>query len=171
MFGYLDGKTPCLSTTITKDSAIESNLANTHWIRQDQLILSAIISSLTPSLIPFIAAAEAARSAWEIITNTYGKSSRGKIIALKNKLHNLSKGSRSITDYMLEIKGIVDELSLLGVTIDPENLVLKVLNGLDNSYTSILFDELHEKTFEHLGSIIFSYLCCCHYTSNCSSHL
>lgn len=57
---------------------------------------------------------------------------------------------------MLDIKGVIDELSLLGVITDPEDVVLNVLNGLDDSYkeignaiqardTAISFDELHDK--------------------------
>ncbi|KAL8535904.1 hypothetical protein ACS0TY_011523 [Phlomoides rotata] len=38
---------------------------------------------------------------------------------------------------MLEIKGVVDELSLLGVASNPEDLVLKVLNSLDDSYKEL----------------------------------
>lgn len=57
---------------------------------------------------------------------------------------------------MLEIKGTVDELALLGVSTDLEDLALKILHGLDDSFkelsyaiqardTVISFDELHEK--------------------------
>lgn len=43
------------------------------------------------------------------------------------------KGTRSITEFMLEIKGVVDELSLIGTIIDPKDIVFKFLNGLDDS--------------------------------------
>lgn len=62
---------------------------------------------------------------------------------------------------MQGIKVHVDALALMGVTVDSEDLTLKVLHGLDDSYkelshaiqardTAISFDELHEKllTFE-----------------------
>lgn len=101
------------------------------------MILTAIIGSLTKTHIPFIANAKTSKDAWNILSNTYGRASRGKIIPLRNKLHNLVNGSRSITDYMLEIQSIVDELALLGVATDLEDIALKVLNGLDESYKEI----------------------------------
>lgn len=66
------------------------------------------------------------------------------------------KGTKSVTEFMLEIKGTIDELALHGVSTDPEDLALKILNGLDDSFkelshaiqapdSGITFDELHEK--------------------------
>lgn len=57
---------------------------------------------------------------------------------------------------MQDIKSTVDELLLMDVTVDYEDLVLKILHGLDENYrelsnaiqareTPISFDELHEK--------------------------
>lgn len=63
------------------------------------------------------------------LADTYGKTSRDCILALRNCLHSLIKGSSSITDFMLEIKGVVDELYLLGVVTDVKDLALKILNG------------------------------------------
>lgn len=82
--------------------------------------------------------------------------SRGRVLALRYRLHNPVKGAKSITEYLQEIKGIVDELALIGATTDVEDLTLKILNGLDDSYSEISsaiqareqpigFDELHDK--------------------------
>lgn len=138
------------------DAAMVVNPAYSFWIRQDQLILSAIISTQSPSLIPFIATLKTSRAAWLTLATNYGKPFRGRIIALKNHLHNPLKGSTSVTDFLQEIKSVVDELALIVVATDTEDLVLKVLNGLDESYLeissaiqaheqSIGFDELHVK--------------------------
>ena len=54
------------------------------------------------------------------------------------------------------IKGRVDQLAALGKSLDHEDLIDKILDGLDDDYktitgivqnrkTPILFDELHEK--------------------------
>lgn len=156
LFRYVDGSYLCPPSTVLIDNKSEPNPLHAQWIRQDQLILSAIIGSVSPTLIPFIAAATTSRGAWDILASIYGRSSRGRILALKNRIHNPVKGTRTISDFMLEIKGVVDELSLLGVVTDPEDLVLKVLNGLDDSYkeisnaiqardSAITFDELLDK--------------------------
>jgi hypothetical protein len=54
--GYIDGTKPCLSqylTTTTTDNTTTQTLNQEYhtWIHQDQLILNAIIGSITPTII------------------------------------------------------------------------------------------------------------------------
>lgn len=137
LFGYVDGCHVCPSSTVTTATGSTLNPAHISWIRHVQLILSTIIGALTPTLIPFIASAKTSKATWDILANTYGKPNKGRIISLKNKIRSPQKGNKSITDYMLGIKEVVDKLALLGVSTDPEDLVLKVLNGLENSYKEL----------------------------------
>lgn len=129
-------------STITTNGSTSPNPTFLTWTRQDQLFLSAIVGSISPALIHFIATAT---------------TSRGLILAFKNKLHNLVKGTKYVTDFMQEIKITINELALLGVQMNPEDLALRVLNGLDDSFkelshaiqaradTAISFNKLHEK--------------------------
>ncbi|GFQ01835.1 retrovirus-related pol polyprotein from transposon tnt 1-94 [Phtheirospermum japonicum] len=154
--GYIDGTLPCPPPSNITGTTSTPNPGYSLWVCQDKLLLSTIIGSLTPSLIPFIATAKASKAAWDILANTYGRPSRGRILALKNRLQNPVKGNQTITQFLHGIKGTVDELALLGSTMDLEDIVLKVLNGLDDQYrelsnaiqareTLVSFDELHEK--------------------------
>ncbi|KAI9186972.1 hypothetical protein LWI28_022943 [Acer negundo] len=124
--------------------------------RQDQLVLNAILGSITPSIIPFIAFAQNARDAWVALANTYAKPSRGHIMHLKGVLTNITKGTQSITKYMQQAKSVADELAMLDAPENPEDLTVKILNGLGDEFkdissvvrardTAISFEELHEK--------------------------
>lgn len=150
---------PFQPTTIaifaTAAAAPIANPAHSLWICLDHLILSAIISILFMYMISFIATTKTSRDVWFTLTNTYGKQSRGWILALK-RLYNPLKGSKSIFKFLQEIKGVVDKLFLIGVTSDAEDLVFKILNGLDHAYHKISsaiqnhkhpidFNEFHEK--------------------------
>ncbi|KAL5803500.1 hypothetical protein ACOSQ4_031805 [Xanthoceras sorbifolium] len=137
------------------------NPAHTIWIRQDQLILSAFIGSLSPTIIPFIAQAKTSQEAWSILANTYAKSSQGRIKQIKGHLKKITKGSQSITEYLQAIKSRADELAILGAPMDEgvlheEDLTYQILDNLGDDYkelvravqarnSSISFDELHEK--------------------------
>jgi hypothetical protein len=44
---------------------------HTLWIRQDQLLLNAILCSLSPIIMSFIAQAQTSQEAWTILANTY----------------------------------------------------------------------------------------------------
>lgn len=64
ILGYIDWSLPCPQPIIKENGKDQINPAYSLWIRQDRLILSAIIASLTESMVPFIRWCETAKSAW-----------------------------------------------------------------------------------------------------------
>ena len=156
LMGFVDGKHPCPTETITTGDATMPNPAHRLWLRQDQLLLNAILGSLSPSIIPFIASAKTAHDAWVALANTYAKPSRGHIMHLKSVLTNITKGTQSITEYLQHAKSIADELAMLDAPENSEDLTVKILNGLGDEFkdissavrardSAISFEELHEK--------------------------
>ena len=75
LLGYIDGSKPCPSSTITQNNTIVPNPTHNTWIRQDQLIFNALVGSLSPTIISFIARAKTSAEAWLILENTYAKPS------------------------------------------------------------------------------------------------
>ncbi|KAK0598282.1 hypothetical protein LWI29_033262 [Acer saccharum] len=156
LMGFVDGKRPCPPTTTTLGDITTPNSTHNIWVRQDQLLLNAILGSISPCIIPFIASAKTSHDAWTALANTYAKPSRGHIMHLKGVLTNISKGSQSITEYMQHAKSVADELAMLDAPENPEDLTVKILNGLGVEFkdissavrardSAISFEELHEK--------------------------
>ena len=156
LLGFIDGSNPCPPKTSTTDNVATLNPAYTFWIRQDQLILNALIGSLSPTFIPFVARATTSREAWTVLANTYAKPTRGRIKQVKNLLKNPTKGTMTVTGFLHSVKARSDELATLGAPIEEEDLIEKILDGLSDDYkelvravqardNSITFDELHEK--------------------------
>ncbi|KAK1555207.1 hypothetical protein Q3G72_023368 [Acer saccharum] len=161
LVGYIDGSKPCPPTTLIVNNITSPNPAYSVWFRQDQLILNALIGSLSPTIVSFVARAKTSMEAWNILANTYAKPSRGRIKQIKSLLKNSTKGTQNITDFLHSVKARADELALLGAPVDDEDLTERILDELDDDYkelvravqardTPISFDELHEKllTFE-----------------------
>ena len=161
LFGFVDGSKPCPPATLTDNRTTTPNPAYNIWVRQDQLILNALIGSLSPTIIPFIARAKTSQEAWTILANTYAKPSRGRIKQVKTLLKNTTKGTMNITDFLQSVKARADELAILGAPMDEEDLIEKILAELGDDYKELIyavqardspisFDELHEKlrTFE-----------------------
>nr|GME02242.1 Retrovirus-related Pol polyprotein from transposon RE1 [Ipomoea batatas] len=105
---------------------------------------------------PLISSARTTHEAWNILANTYARPTRGHIKQLKDQLKNIIKGGSTVTEYMHQIKRVVDELALLGKPMEHEDLTDKILDGLDSDYQSVIdavngrdsiisFEELHEK--------------------------
>ncbi|RVW13786.1 Retrovirus-related Pol polyprotein from transposon RE1 [Vitis vinifera] len=150
---FIDGSHHVPPTTITTNNVVPTNPAYQTWLRQDKLLFGALVGTLSPTLVPLITQSKTSYEAWQILANTYARPSRGHIKQLKDHLKNITKGSQSITDYMQSIKTRADEL---GKPLDQEDLIEKILEGLDENYQSIIdavngrdstisFDELHEK--------------------------
>ena len=161
LLGFIDGTKPCPPVTVAADAVTTPNSARHLWIRQDQLILNAIIGSLSPTIISFVARAKTSMEAWTILANTYAKPSRGRVKQVKALLKNSTKGTQSITDFLHSVKARADELALLGAPVDDDDLTERILDELDDDYKELVravqardnpisFDELHEKllTFE-----------------------
>ena len=90
LLGYIDGSKPCPPEKITSNSTTIANPAHNFWVCQDQLILNALVGSLSPTIIPFVAQAKTSQAAWMILANTYAKPSRGRIKQVKSHLKNLN---------------------------------------------------------------------------------
>ena len=69
--GFIDGTNPCPPKYIITDTSNTLNPAYHAWIRQDQLILNALIGAINHSIIPFIACATTSQQAWKILASTY----------------------------------------------------------------------------------------------------
>ena len=50
LLGYIDGSKPCPPSTITQNNTTVPNPTHNTWIRQDQLILNALVGSLCPTI-------------------------------------------------------------------------------------------------------------------------
>ncbi|KAL6328776.1 hypothetical protein AAG906_003793 [Vitis piasezkii] len=140
---FIDGSHPAPPTTITTNNVVSTNLHTKHGYVKTNYYLEPL-SALSHLLYT------------ANIGQHLCSPSRGHIKQLKDHLKNITKGSQSITDYMQSIKTRADELAALGKPLDQEDLIEKVLEGLDENYQSIIdavngrdstisFDELHEK--------------------------
>ena len=86
LIGYVNGTYPCPAPTIIIRETVTSNPAYLKWIRQDKLILHAIITSLTESVISLIATSKSSQEAMTKLTNLFASITRSRVMSLKKKL-------------------------------------------------------------------------------------
>ena len=135
LHGFIDGSHPCPASLLPDTTT--PNPAYTLWIRQDQLLLNAILGSLSPTIMSFIAQAQTSKEAWTILANTYAKPSRGRIKQVKNQLKHITKGSMGVSEFLQTIKARADELATLGAPVDAEDLSDRILEGLGDDYKEL----------------------------------
>lgn len=59
---------------------------------------------------------------------------RGRILQLKNKLRNLTMGSKILTQYLFDIESKVNLITTTKTHIAPKDIIYYTLNGLPSSY-------------------------------------
>ena len=108
-------------------------------------------------LVQFLSTSTTSRATWTILEKTYASPSCRRIMVHFHNLASPQQGTRTIIKYMQDVKYNIDSLALMNVPIDFDELFVRVLNGLDQTYlnlsyalqvrkTSIMFEEF----FEHL---------------------
>ncbi|KAH9620335.1 hypothetical protein KSS87_007850, partial [Heliosperma pusillum] len=163
LLGFLDGTHQQPSPTITTaDKTDQPNPAYHTWLKQDGLILGALMGTLSTTIQALIVRATTSKEAWDVLAQIYANPSPTHILQLKDRLDSILKTSdQSITEYMYAIKACIDQLALMGKILDPEDIISKVLKGLDYNLfkpvidairardTLISFEALHEKLLQH----------------------
>ncbi|KAG7589765.1 GAG-pre-integrase domain [Arabidopsis suecica] len=142
------------------EGAAATNPAYTIWKRQDRMLYSSLIGTLTLNIQPMVARALTTRDIWLTLSNTYGKPSRGHVKQLKR----CTKGTQSVTEYMRGIFAKADHLALLGSPLDHEDLLDIITGGLGDDYRAVVemvngrdvpisLEELHEKLLNRENDI------------------
>lgn len=106
------------------------------WIRQDSLLVDALLASLSREVHQFVASAETSKDTWEKLALTFAKPSRPRLLRLRERLIR-SQGSSSIVKILTDVKAASNELAL---TVNPacdDDLTLYVINGLSNDFKDI----------------------------------
>ncbi|KAI0492867.1 hypothetical protein KFK09_027143 [Dendrobium nobile] len=108
------------------------------WHVTDQNLATAMCSTISPAVLPYVIHLESTHEIWATLHNRFQASNRSKVIQLKNELHNISMQAMTMTQYLTEIKKIVDQIASAGSTVDPEDVIIYILNGLPPAYQSLL---------------------------------
>ena len=124
------------------------------------LHLNAIVGSVTATLVQFISTSATSHAAWTTLEKTYVSPLHGRIMTYLQNLACPQQGNRTITNYMQDVKHNIDPLTLMNVSVDFDELSIRVLNGLHLANSNIshaLQTRATPVTFEELFEQLFSY--------------
>ncbi|OIT34755.1 hypothetical protein A4A49_58213, partial [Nicotiana attenuata] len=137
IYGYLDGTMTTPPKIVTVNNSEEPNPKYKLWFRQDQLIRNALMASVDPKITSAITKTSTSKQAWDSLHNLYANKSHTRVFSLRNSLATIKKNSRSMTEYLREIRNVADELATAGAPIPDDELAVKILSGLGPEYDSI----------------------------------
>ncbi|XP_019085418.1 PREDICTED: uncharacterized protein LOC109126362 [Camelina sativa] len=135
--GYIDGsKLPPDQTLSTNPPT--PNPAYSTWRRQDKLIYSGLLGTLSPALQPLVSKTKSAAEMWKTISSTYANPSWGHLQQLRLQIKQTSKGEKTIDEYMQTLTTRFDQLALLGKPLAHEEQLEYIFAGLPEDYKSVV---------------------------------
>uniref|UniRef100_A0A2N9FAD2 Uncharacterized protein n=1 Tax=Fagus sylvatica TaxID=28930 RepID=A0A2N9FAD2_FAGSY len=137
MIDYVDGTVPSPTRFLTNAEGALTTAVNPEfqlWNTRDQGLLALINSTLSPSVLSMVVGHNSAQEVWKTLEQRFTSTSRANVLNLKIELHNLKKGSESISSYLQKVKNTRDKLVAVGTLIDNEELLHIILKGLPREY-------------------------------------
>ncbi|KAL5845912.1 hypothetical protein ACOSQ3_009436 [Xanthoceras sorbifolium] len=108
------------------------------WKKYDQILLFWLISTLSQKVIGQVTKCKTSLEAQTKLQNLYSQKSMAKILQLRQQLQTFKKGSHSISDFVLNIKNIVDALSVAGDEVLDWDLLLSLMHGVGHEYEVVV---------------------------------
>ncbi|XP_020672726.2 uncharacterized protein LOC110092497 [Dendrobium catenatum] len=132
---FLDPQTASASSTnASVNENTDPNQDSSSWLVIDQNLAAALCSTISPSVLSYVLHLESTNEIWCALQTRFQSSNRSKVIQLTKELHNVSMKNLSMSQYLTEIKKIVDSIASAGSSVDPEDVMIYILNGLPPSY-------------------------------------
>ncbi|XP_020684804.1 uncharacterized protein LOC110101300 [Dendrobium catenatum] len=125
-----------LTGTITAPSDTTS-AAHAQWLLVDSNLLSALFSTVLQSIQPYIITSTTRQEAWPVLERRLQPTSHSQEIQLKKELYCVQMKDLPMQQ-LTRIKSIVENISASGSKIDPEDIMLHILNGLPPTFMSFM---------------------------------
>jgi len=144
LFGYIDGSIPkppkIISVTHPETYVVSERLnpAYSQWVRQDNLILSTLMTSLSEPILAQVVTYTSSKAVWNALDDTFSSRSRARILQIRTQLATATKGSKTATDYFHYIKRLTDELAVAGQPLNHADIITYILAGLSHEYDSFV---------------------------------
>ncbi|KAB1213363.1 Retrovirus-related Pol polyprotein from transposon TNT 1-94 [Morella rubra] len=135
LFRYVDGTISPPSLLLTGTT---QNPSYTHWFQQDQLILSALISSLSENIIAQVIGLPTSRSIWLALESLFASRTQARLGQLHFQLATLKKGFENITDYFCKTKLLADTMAAAGKPLSAPKFNSYLLAGLGTEFDSLV---------------------------------
>ncbi|KAK6151475.1 hypothetical protein DH2020_014110 [Rehmannia glutinosa] len=137
--GFLIGKHATPPEFITSAAGMKTtNPAYATWMRQDQVLASWLLSSLSENVLISTVGLTSSKEIWECLEIGFASQSRARIMQYRLQLQTLKKGNLSMREYLNKVKVCCDTLAAAEQKVTEEDQVLHILSGLGNDYDSVM---------------------------------
>ena len=122
--GFLDGSRVCPPRFVPNSNGEGSSTSTqphitvnpdyVAWIRMDQAVMVWLLGSISEGMLGHVVRCASSQQIWSTLTSLFSSNSKARLLQLCFQLQMLKKGSMTIHDYFLKMKGIADTLASTG---------------------------------------------------------
>ncbi|KAF3781811.1 hypothetical protein EJ110_NYTH35692 [Nymphaea thermarum] len=187
LYGHIDGTTPAppqyidreVKRTIVADqgggastgseirfeyeTVTENNPAYEVWLAHDQSLVAYITSTLSEEVLGGVDDDLTALELWSTLATTYSQVSEARFLQLRRQFQDIKRGTRTVLEYLNEIKSVSDQLAAIGHPVGDKDKVQQTLSGLGIEFDIFCtalevlpilpsFEDLKAKFFQHEAS-------------------
>ena len=130
------------------------------WVEKDQQLLGYLVNSVSKEVLAGITTATTSTQAWKALGVMFAAQSRAQVTNLRMQLSTVKKGSLTTVEYFNKMQNIKDELASAGVSINDDEVVAHILNGLEFDYhpfVSSMMGRSGEISLSELYSLLMEY--------------
>uniref|UniRef100_A0A2N9IBW9 Reverse transcriptase Ty1/copia-type domain-containing protein n=1 Tax=Fagus sylvatica TaxID=28930 RepID=A0A2N9IBW9_FAGSY len=140
LYGFIDGTKPAPPPFLQASDTIVA-LPNPEfytWHTQDQMILSALISSLSETVLAHVVKCTTSHAVWLCLERMFTSQSRARSMQLHHQLSTLKKGDSSMADFFQKFTSLADTLAAIDQPLKDFDLVSFFLAGLGSDYDALV---------------------------------
>ncbi|KAF3777917.1 Retrovirus-related Pol polyprotein from transposon TNT 1-94 [Nymphaea thermarum] len=133
------------------------------WLAHDQSLVAYITSTLSEEVLGSIDEDLTALELWTTLATTYSQVSEARFLQLRRQFQDIKRGTRTVLEYLSEIKNVSDQLAAIGHPVSDKDKVQQALSGLGTEFDIFCtalevlpilpsFEDLKAKLFQHEAS-------------------
>ena len=108
------------------------------WVRQDQLLASWLLASMSETVLVNMVGFETSSEIWDSLEKSFASQSPARIMQYKLQLQTLKKGSLTMREYLTKMKSYADVLASAGHKLTEDDQILHILSGLGHEYDPVV---------------------------------
>ncbi|VFQ67901.1 unnamed protein product [Cuscuta campestris] len=136
LLGWIDGHEAAPAPTISKNDKTVPNPEYTSWTIVDTQIRACLLAVISPSVHKHARGFTTSAALWDALAARYNSVSTAHVYQLRDKLHTLRKGTKTMTQYLDDVATILSDLDALKEEIPERDVVNAVIRGLPTEYSS-----------------------------------
>jgi hypothetical protein len=156
----------------TDRAAGQENPAYSEWEERDCLLSTWILSTISLSLLSCFVRLRHAWQVWEEVHLYCSTQMKTRSRQLRSELHNISKGPRTVTEFIARVRTIYESLMSIGDPVSHRDLIELVLEALPEEFNPVVVSVSSHAELISLDELESQLLtleatCLCSLDSNC----